>query len=70
MLLKILLLITVVGVIYFLYFKKSGKVGHNDTKNSQSDDMVACDACGTYTSVSDALIKGGKYYCSRECMEG
>ena len=31
--------------------------------------MVECQKCGLFISSKDAIIKNGKYYCSKECAE-
>ncbi|MBN2896638.1 MAG: hypothetical protein JXK05_12195 [Campylobacterales bacterium] len=67
MLLKILLLIAVLFTVYWLFFKKKPLSKHS---NESSDEMIACAHCGTFVSTRDALLSGGRYYCSRECMEG
>ncbi|MEA3521866.1 MAG: PP0621 family protein [Campylobacterota bacterium] len=69
MILKLLLVIAVIGIVYFMFIKKSplSRSKKRETKES-SEDMIACEACGTYTSVGDAIIKGGHYYCSSECL--
>ena len=74
MIMKLLLLVTVIAAVYFIFFKPkkpvekaSAKPGKSETKK-EGDDMVACVKCGTYTSVDEALISNGKYYCSQECL--
>ncbi len=73
MIYKILLTIGVVLAIYFIFFKKKSVTSSNTGNKTShdkidSDDMVACEACGTYVRVDEALIKNAKYYCSQECM--
>jgi uncharacterized protein len=74
MILKVLLLIAVIGVVYFLFFKSSRKESNRSNMSShdetKSEEMVACHTCGTYSSVSDCILKGGHYYCSSECLKG
>jgi uncharacterized protein len=31
------------------------------------EDLARCETCGTYVAVKDAIIKSGKYYCSKSC---
>lgn len=69
MILKILLLIAVIALVYVIFFKKKEPVATPPKEKLKSEDMVACESCGTYTSASDTLMQSGKYYCSRECME-
>jgi uncharacterized protein len=61
-----LLLLAVVGyVIYFFFFKNGGFSKKIDKEDSET--MVECTKCKTYISVSETIIKDGKYYCSEEC---
>ncbi len=69
MILKILLLIAVIALVYFLFFKKKTISTPSGKNTPETQDMVSCHQCGTYTSTDDALLKNGHYYCSRECME-
>ncbi|BAF69471.1 PP0621 family protein [Nitratiruptor sp. SB155-2] len=62
MLFKILLLAAVIGAIYYFFIKKK-PIAHD----KETDTMVECDTCGTYVSNKEAIIKNGKYYCSKEC---
>jgi len=60
--LKILFVIAVFAVIYFLFFKKS------KAKKKELEDMVECDSCKVFVSLEEAIEKNGKYYCSKECL--
>lgn len=68
----------VVGVlivlVYFLFIKKKPLASENtkSKKNKEKlneDDMVECQKCGTYITLSDALLKEGQYFCSDECLK-
>ena len=61
MLFKILLLAAVVGAIYYFFIKKKPSIPKD------SETMVECEKCGTFVSNKEAIIKDGKYYCSKEC---
>ena len=65
MLFKILLIAAVIGGIYYFFIKKKPTLTDNET-----DTMVECDKCGTFVSNKEAIIKNGKYYCSKECAKG
>lgn len=69
MLLKLLLLAGIVTVVYFAFFKKNALTA---PKNDDGADeaMIPCAKCGTYVQAKEAFKREGKYYCSRECMEG
>lgn len=71
MILKLLLVIAVIAIIYFAFIKKK-PLKNTKTKNDeklQSNDMVECNACGTYVELSESIISNNKYYCSDECLE-
>ncbi|ABB43663.1 conserved hypothetical protein [Sulfurimonas denitrificans DSM 1251] len=71
MILKILLVVGVIAFIYFKFIKKKPQVEKSANKKDEqkSNDMVECATCKIYCSLEDSLISGGKYYCSRECLE-
>ncbi len=70
MLLKIILFAGVIFLIYIFFFKNSRK---EDIQNSASkkvlegETMVECQACSTFISHKEAIIKDGLFYCSKEC---
>lgn len=70
MILKILLIIGLVGLVYFIY--KKSKVSAKDIKKEdapKTNDMVECATCGIYCELDDAILSGSSYYCSKECLE-
>ncbi len=70
MLMKILLLAVVIfGIYYFFIKQKPIKNIKKETpkKDIDEDIMVECTKCKTYVSNKEAIIKNGKYYCSKEC---
>lgn len=67
MLLKILLLIVVIFGIYYFFIKKKPNKNSKTKPNRDEEIMVECDKCKTYISDKEAIIKNGKYYCSKEC---
>jgi len=75
MILKILLVILVISIVYFMFIKEkpvitADKKGTTNKKDKpQSNDMVACPTCGTYAELSDTILSGNKYYCSSECVD-
>ncbi len=69
--LKWLLVVAVVAGVYFFFIKKKPLSTTGVKQDRQeSDEMLECAECGTYCSTDDAFIKEGKFYCSKECMEG
>ena len=68
MLLKLLLLAAIIYGVYYFFIKQ--KPLPNQSNKKDEDVLVECDKCGTYVSTKDAIIKNGKYYCSKECAKG
>lgn len=66
MILKLLLFIGVIAFIYFKFIKKKPQIKEDELKGN---DMVECTTCKIYCALEDTLISGGKYYCSKECLE-
>ncbi len=74
MILKILLVIGVIGVVYFFFIKKkpiqnTTNTKANNNEKPQSNDMIKCSACGTYAEVGEMIISNNKYYCCQECVD-
>ena len=70
---ELLVIVIVIAVVYFMFKKKPLK---NRTKSNykkdeevESNDMVECSACGTYSELSDTIISNNKYFCCQECVE-
>lgn len=68
MILKLLLVIGVIAIVYFIFIKKkpSSKISKNE---EQSSEMVECATCKVYCELDEAILSGSKYYCSKECLE-
>ena len=74
MILKVLLVLSVIGIVYFIFIKKKPPRKPTDVKQKkkeklQSNDMVECASCGTYSELSETIISSNKYYCSNECVD-
>ncbi|MDF1882378.1 hypothetical protein JHD49_00310 [Sulfurimonas sp. SAG-AH-194-C21] len=75
MILKLLLVIAVIGIVYFIFIKKKPSVTQKAAKNTnkkddiKADDMIECSTCGVYSEVSESLLSNAKYYCSKECVD-
>jgi uncharacterized protein len=71
---KLLLIIIVIGAVYFLFIKKkpSIKDKQNNSKKQtpKANDMIECTNCGMYCEVDDMTLSDAKYYCSNECIRG
>ena len=74
MILKILLIMVVVGIVYFMFIKKKPLNNFTNTKsnhdeNLKTNDMIECSACGTYAEIDEMIISNNKYYCCQECVD-
>ena len=75
MILKLLLVIGVIAVVYFMFIKKKPIRNIKEPKkNKKSDkleanDMIECPTCGIYSELGECVLSNGKYYCSSECAE-
>jgi uncharacterized protein len=75
MIFKLLLIIAVISIVYFLFIKKKPKVTNTTNKQSKAnkdvdvDEMVICETCGVYVALDETILSGSKYYCSQECLE-
>jgi len=72
MLMKALLLGVIFFIIYTIFFKKSAKEQtinrkKNKKETQKGDIMVECVECETFVSEDEAIIKDGKFYCSKKC---
>jgi len=70
MLLKIALFIAVIFLIYLFFFKNNRKEDiqkKSSKKVLEGETMVECQACSTFISHKEAIIKDGLFYCSKEC---
>jgi len=70
MILKLLLVLAVIGTVYYIFFKKKPIKNKKTDKKSNIDasDMVECTNCGLYSELNDSILSSGKYYCSSECI--
>ncbi len=75
MIMKLLLIIGVIGFVYFFFIKKKPALTqeNKDKFNKkqtplQGDDMIECPVCSIYFEVDDGILSGNKYYCSSECV--
>jgi len=73
MILKLLLVISVIAIVYFLFIKKKpakvkNKKNNSKKENPPANEMVECASCGVYCELEDTILSGNKYYCSQECV--
>ena len=73
MILKFLLIITVIGIVYFMFIKKKPstvtKTSAKKKDELKANDMVECATCGVYSELQECILSDAKYYCSKECLE-
>jgi len=73
MILKVLLVLAVIGIVYFMFIKKKpSKVTKTSAKKKddlKANDMVECASCGVYSELQECILSDAKYYCSKECVE-
>jgi uncharacterized protein len=72
MIFKLLVFVVVVFIVYTLFFKTSRGTVEQPKKKKKNkkidgDTMVECVECSVFVSEKEAIIKDGKFYCSREC---
>lgn len=71
MLFKIIGFLVVIFLIYIFFFKNARKeeIAKKNTHNKklEGDTMVECHKCSTFVSHSEAIIKDGSFFCSKEC---
>lgn len=72
MILKVLLVLAVIGIVYFMFIKKKpSKVTKETSKKKdapKANDMVECATCGVYSELQECTLSNGSYYCSKECI--
>ncbi len=74
---KLIVLGGLIYVVYLLFFKNGGvlqqtadatrRAARKKKERDESETVVECAACGTYVSTKEAIIKDGKFYCSKKC---
>ena len=70
MILKLLLVGVVIYVVYTLFFKqKKNHTQKNESNNEPVNELIECPTCGVYVEVEEAILSGGTYYCSPECVD-
>ena len=71
MIMKFLLVVAVIGVVYFLFIKKKPKVTNKkkNKKDENAQTMVECSRCGVYVGSDEIILSNGTYFCSNECLK-
>ena len=74
MIMKLLLVVGVIAIVYFLFIKKKPtavkkpKDNSKKEENKNANEMIECASCGIYCEIDNAILSGSKYYCSSECV--
>ena len=65
---KFLLLLAVIGVVYWLFksYKRKARREAEPQAPAGSEDMVRCAQCGLHLPRSESLPAGPRFYCSAE----
>jgi len=73
MIFKLLVLILIIGGIYFIFFRKKSVTPDSNSKNSSTknigEELIPCFKCGTLTSENETIIHNGQQFCSKECAK-
>lgn len=73
MIIKYLLLVIIGYIIYLAFFRKKTikeeQPKKEQGKKENSDIMIECCECSTFVSEKEAIIKDGKFYCSKTCAK-
>ncbi len=71
MILKVLLVIGVIAIVYFMFIKKKNITtkSKKSKKMPITNDMVECANCSVYSDIDESILSNAKYYCSTECIE-
>jgi uncharacterized protein len=69
---KIIVVIAILFIIYIAFFKKKAIQEEKKSSKKKSDSgdiMIECSECSTFVSENDAIIKDGKFFCTKECAK-
>jgi formylmethanofuran dehydrogenase subunit E len=65
---KLILIIVVSFVVYFIFFRNR-KIKPNSKNTNNEETLVKCVKCSTYITQDNALSLNGDIFCSTECKE-
>lgn len=70
MIFKIVAVLTVLFLVYILFFKKKRESEIKEKKEDTiSNEMIECKNCGTFISKDEAILSNANYFCSKECLK-
>ena len=64
---KLFLFLIIIGVVYFFFFKKP-KVQNTHNSQEESEDLIMCDKCKTFTPKKEIKKINGKNIC-KDCYD-
>ena len=67
---RLLFILFIVALIYWLLKSKRRAPPPQDQQPPAAQDMVRCTYCSVHLPRSEAILKGGKFYCSTAHSEG
>ena len=65
---KLIIFIIIIGIIYFFFFKKTQINKTQENKNDESEDLIMCDKCKTFTPKNEIIKINGKNIC-KDCYD-
>lgn len=65
---KLVLVMLLVWVGFVLFKKMKHSTLSKSTDGSIGQKMIACSVCDTHVPESEAIVKDGKIYCSKDCL--
>ncbi len=69
---KLIFFLIIIGAVYFLFFKKPEVQNSNkqktSNKNNDSEELIMCDQCKTFTPKSEIKKINGKNIC-KDCYD-
>jgi len=55
--------------IFAIYVFLRNKLGLNESKKENAQNMLECEECGAFFTKDDGVRFGGNIYCSKECKD-
>lgn len=65
---KLIFFLLIIGAVYFLFFKNKKPLKTSNENKSDSEDLIMCENCKTFTPKSEILNINGKNIC-KDCYD-
>ena len=65
---QLVLVMLLVWVGFVLFKKMRQPTASKSSDNTPGEKMIACSVCDTHVPESEAILKDGKIYCSKDCL--